>query len=556
MANLVGLAQTLRRADVPASLQARLQEQYELLITLRRDGPSFSPARREALLLQGKGNMDLLRADFAAHIDRQQAELGEALRTRDALHGRFERLLWLGAIGSLVGGAIGVFFFAREIASRIRLLQDNSRLLGGDEPLKPVRGRDEIATLGRVLEDTRQELAHRESLRRAAEAQTIRSRDEAERANTAKSEFLSRMSHELRTPLNAILGFAQLLDMDDLTPDQAENVGHIVGGGRHLLGLINEVLDISRVETGRMSISVEPVAVAPLIDETVAMIQPLAAAEGIAVSWRLPDETGPGYVMADRQRLKQILLNLLSNGIKYNRAGGSVDLTVTDAGDRLHVAVRDTGPGLEEGQLAQLFTPFERLGAEGSAVEGTGLGLALSKGLAEAMGARIVVSSEVGTGTTFCVDLAKAGDPNDVAPVAAPEQIAALTNGAQVSKILYVEDNLSNLTLVQSILGHRPGIQLLSATDGRTGIEAALQHSPDVILLDLNLPDVNGDEVLETLRRDPRTSSIPVVMVSADATPRQIERFKSAGALDYVTKPLDVQRFLRVLDRALAEAVA
>ena len=556
MINLVGLAQTLETAKVSPAAQALLERQYEILLTFRRTGTSLPPARREALLLQGKANMDQLRAAFADHFEVQQKGLERALATREGLHRRIELILWIGAIGGLIGGAVGVVFFVREIASRVRLLHENSRLVGGDEPLPEIRGRDEIAALGDALEAARQELAHRASLRRAAEAEAIRSRDEAERANTAKSEFLSRMSHELRTPLNAILGFAQLLEMDELTADQKENVHHIVRGGNHLLDLINEVLDISRVETGRLSVSIEPVAMGPLIEETVALVQPLAAGEGIAVSATVPAALEGAHVMADRQRLKQILLNLLGNGIKYNHAGGSVELRLVGRGQRLHVEIRDTGPGLDVEQLAHLFTPFERLGAETSEVEGTGLGLALSKGLAEAMRAEISVSSRVGSGTTFRVDLERAPDPNAAPAGLQAEEVAAMTEGAQTSTVLYIEDNVSNLTLVEGILGHRPRIRLLSATNGRDGIELALRHAPDMILLDLNLPDLNGDEVLRKLRSDQRTSSIPVVMVSADATPRQIERFKSRGALDYLTKPLDVQQFLRVVDRALAEAVA
>jgi signal transduction histidine kinase/ActR/RegA family two-component response regulator len=556
MANLIGLARTLTDAKVSPEAQALLEGQYELLLALRREGPALPAPRRAELLLQGKENMDSLREAFGSHIDAQRRRLASALEERDRLHRRTEVLLWGGGVASLVAGAIGVFLFVREIAARVRLLQENSRLLGGSEPLAKVRGNDEIATLGNVLEATRQELAHRESLRREAEKETIRSRDEAERANTAKSEFLSRMSHELRTPLNAILGFAQLLEMDSLNADQRENVHQIVRGGNHLLDLINEVLDISRVETGRLSISVEPIPLSPLIDETVALVRPLADAEGI----ELRAETVPGmerqHVMADAQRLKQILLNLLSNAIKYNRPGGSIDLVVNDVGENVCIEVRDTGGGLSEEQLANLFTPFDRLGAEGSEVEGTGLGLALSKGLAEAMGAGIRVSSEVGTGTTFFLDLSKGSDPNETSAGRDLEKAASVAIGGQVRTVLYIEDNLSNLTLVESILEHRPGVRLLTAMEGRAGLDLALHHDPDLVLLDLNLPDLEGGEVLRILRADVRTSSIPVVIVSADATERQIASFKGAGALDYLTKPIDVQRFLRVVDRALAEAVA
>ncbi|MDQ3958152.1 MAG: ATP-binding protein, partial [Actinomycetota bacterium] len=482
--------------------------------------------------------------------------LSTTLAAREDVHGRIEIILWVGIFSAVVGGGLGILLFVREISGRIKLLQENSRLLDGAAPLKPVRGGDEIATLARVLEETRNELARKEERRREAEADVIRSRDEADRANVAKSEFLSRMSHELRTPLNAILGFAQLLEMDDLRPDQRDGVKHIVEGGEHLLNLINEVLDISRIETGRLSISVEPVAIGPLIDESVALVRPMAAAEGITIRCTAVPQLGREHVLADRQRLKQIVLNLLSNGIKYNRTDGSVELLVSRTEDGVRLEVRDTGPGLTEDQLANLFTPFERLGAETTDVEGTGLGLALSKRLAEAMGARIAVSSRVGEGSAFCVDLvrtdAPATDPAR-APRADPAEPRA---GVQIATVLYVEDNPSNVQLVESILGRRPHIRLITAMQGRAGIDLAREHRPDVVLLDLNLPDVEGDEVLRILRADPRTSSIPVIMLSADATPRQIERLKSDGAFDYITKPIDVRRFLHVVDKTLEDAVA
>ena len=555
LANLSGLAQEVRAAEMPPEARSLLEEQYERLLALRERGPSLPPARQEELLLQGKQTMDRVRDVLGAHIDAQQESLDVAQADRERLHGRIELILWLGAVGGLIGGAIGVLLFVREIAARIKLLQRNSSLLGGPEPLATVAGRDEIATLGHVLEATQRELSVREARRREAEAEMIRSRDEAERANAAKSEFLSRMSHELRTPLNSILGFAQLLEMDGLPPDQGDNVKQILRGGNHLLNLINEILDISRIESGRLSISVEPMSLKPVLDESVMLVQPLAAARSITVRATVSPGAERALVMADPQRLKQIVLNLLSNAIKYNRDRGSVDLVVTRSDERVRVEVRDTGPGLTEDQIRHMFTPFERLGAEALGVEGTGLGLALSKGLAEAMGAEIGVASELGRGTSFFVDLTAAKDPHEV-PAQTSGGPATSPGDPDVRTVLYIEDNLSNLALVKSILARRKSISLATAPDGHEGIELALRLRPDLILLDVNLPDLDGYDVLTSLRTDPSTSSIPIVMVSADATQRQIERFKRAGALDYVTKPLDVQRFLRAVDRALNQEVA
>ena len=491
--------------------------------------------------------MDELRSMLEARIDRRDDELNAAIEEREALHDTTERILWWGGSAGVLGALLGIVLFVRNIAGRVKLLQENSRRIDGATPLERIRGDDEIGALGVALEETRRSLMDKDAERRDAEAEIVRSRDEADRANLAKSEFLSRMSHELRTPLNAILGFGQLLEMEDLTAEQRESVHHIVKGGRHLLDLINEVLDIARIESGNLSMSLEPVDIVALVEESVALMQPLAAEREVQIARTFAHENGR-YVMADHQRLKQIILNLLSNGIKYNRPGGSVTLADPDLGDRLGFEVTDTGLGLSEQDIESLFRPFDRLGAERSDIEGTGLGLALSKLLAEAMGGDIEVVSELGRGSTFRLVLPKAADPltdqraTDTPAVAEERSSQSLT-------LLYIEDNMSNLKLVESILNHRPQVELLSAMQGRLGIESAREHVPDLILLDVNLPDIQGGEVLRTLKSDPRTAAIPVVMLSADATSGQIERFKAAGAEDYLTKPIDVAQFLRVIDR-------
>jgi signal transduction histidine kinase/CheY-like chemotaxis protein len=371
---------------------------------------------------------------------------------------------------------------------------------------------------------------------------------EADRANQAKSEFLSRMSHELRTPLNAILGFAQLLDMDALPGGQAESVDQILRAGRHLLRLINEVLDISRIEAKRLQLSLEPVSVGETLRQAIEFVGP--SATGLHVSVRVEGIDEHLHVLADRQRLQQVFLNLLSNAVKYNRPGGAVTVSCKGAaGTRLHIHVSDTGPGIAPDKLERLFTPFDRLGAEATGVEGTGLGLALSKHLVEAMQGTMRVQSEVGRGSTFSVEL-----PLVEGPAGIDDGLPVVPSGKDDDsrklelKVLYVEDNLSNLRLVERILGRRSGVTLLSAMQGRIGLELARDHQPDLILLDRHLPDLPGDEVLQLLREDPQTRNIPVVILSADASPAQIQRLLAAGARAYVTKPLDVATLLKVVD--------
>lgn len=385
--------------------------------------------------------------------------------------------------------------------------------------------------------------------RKRAEEQLRLAKEEAEEANRAKDDFLSRMSHELRTPLNAVLGFAQVLDMDDLTSEQRDSVRQIIGGGRHLLALIDEVLDISRIATGRLALSSEPVSVADALNEAVDLVRPLA--RGRNVELRVDDANGL-HVLADRQRLKQVLLNLLSNGVKYNRDGGRVHVGWERAPeDRLRITVLDTGRGFAPDVRQRVFSPFDRLGAEGSEVEGTGLGLALSKGLVEAMGGTISMQSQVGSGSVFTVEL-RLVEP----PVQRYERELGTDDGqgwpAPTERtILCIEDNTSNLQLIERIFHRRPGVRLLSAIQGGLGLELARDHRPDLILLDLHLPDISGEEVLRRLRKDPVTSRIPVVIISADATPGQIKRLLAAGADDYLTKPLDVRRFVQVVDGML-----
>jgi len=381
--------------------------------------------------------------------------------------------------------------------------------------------------------------------RKIAEEALARAKEEAERANRAKSEFLSRMSHELRTPMNSILGFAQLAARGELAPQQQKGIQHILKAGRHLLHLINEVLEISRIEAGRERFSLEPVALGPVLHETVGLVRPLAQQHLV----QLREGTFPegAFAHADRQRLVQVILNLLSNAIKYNRPNGYVhlDCAMMESG-RWAIRVRDNGRGIPADRLDQLFTPFARLGAEQTEVEGTGLGLALSQRLCEAMGGALILESTSDEGSTFRVELDGAHDPvrglEDTGTFAIP---AAAHREAT---LLYIEDNLANLTLVEAILQARPGWKTLPALQGQLGVELAREHLPDIVLLDLHLPDIPGEEVLRRLRSDPRTERIPVVVVSADATKASVDKLRITGANAYLTKPIDVDEFLEVVD--------
>ncbi len=399
-----------------------------------------------------------------------------------------------------------------------------------------------VAERTHELSDANAQLQHEIGERRRAE--TV-----AARANQAKSDFLSRMSHELRTPLNAILGFGQLLEMERPEGRQRESVEQILRAGRHLLGLIDEVLDIARIEAGRLRLSVEPVPLAETIRGAVDLMATLARDRTIDL--RVEAAPSGMHVMADRQRLHQVLLNLLANGVKYTSPGGTVTVSCAAVSDDLlQVRVTDTGPGIAPDKLERLFTPFDRLGAETGGVEGTGLGLTLSKHLVEAMGGVLRVDSRVGVGSTFSVELSIAEAAVQRLPRPWPAPVVEASLAAAV--VLYIEDNLSNLRLVERILDSRPGIRLMSAMQGRVGVDLAREHRPDLILLDQHLPDIQGDAIIGILKDDDRTRAIPIVILSADASPRQIQRLREAGALDYLTKPLDVSRVLAVIDEVVA----
>jgi signal transduction histidine kinase/CheY-like chemotaxis protein len=378
-----------------------------------------------------------------------------------------------------------------------------------------------------------------------AEAAVHAARADAEQANRAKSDFISRMSHELRTPLTAILGFGELLEDCHLADDERELVAHIVSAGRHLLDMINELLDISAIEAGRLRLSLERVHVGQVVSEVLAMIAPIAATKEITLTAADPD---PHHVRADRQRLKQIVLNLVANAVKYNRPGGAVRIAVKPLeGQRIQIVVDDTGFGIADDDLRHLFQPFERFGDKQTEIEGTGLGLALTKGLVGAMGGQIGAESRLDIGSRFWIELEESAPaatksmPADVAPEAETSVRPART-------LLYIDDNLVNIELVARILRRRPEITLLTATDGETGLELARAKRPALVLLDLNLPRMSGQEVLLRLRSEPETAAMPIIVLSGDASPHNITALRDVGATDYLTKPYQISELLALVD--------
>ncbi|PHV05303.1 hybrid sensor histidine kinase/response regulator [Janthinobacterium sp. BJB412] len=379
----------------------------------------------------------------------------------------------------------------------------------------------------------------------------------AEKANLAKSEFLSSMSHELRTPLNAVLGFAQLMASETPAPSlpQQRSLDQILKGGWYLLRLINEILDLAMIESGKITMSQESMALSEVMADCKSMIEPQAHKRGIQMVF--PHFARPLYVHADRTRVKQVMINLLSNAIKYNRNAGTVTVDCAAvANGRVRVNVRDTGAGLSEEQLGQLFQPFNRLGQEDSAEEGTGIGLVVTKQLVELMGGAIGVDSAVGVGTTFWIELAATEAP----ALLGGHEHAAETALAQAETaprtLLYVEDNPANLSLVEQLIARRADLRLLTAIDGHLGIQLARTYQPDVILMDINLPGISGYGCLKILQDDPATKHIPVLALSANAVPRDIEKGIEAGFFRYLTKPIKVQEFMDALDLALHYAAA
>ena len=459
-----------------------------------------------------------------------------------------------------------IFFFqtvANVLSSAIARKNIESEIRSLNEELQEANTKLRVENIERQM--TMGALREASEVLQTAKDEAEAAREEAEAANLAKSEFLSRMSHELRTPLNAILGFGQILDMRASEPQERENIRQILKAGRHLLGLINEVLDIARIESGHMSLSLEPIAAGLVVQEALDLVRPLASGRNVSLFNGVMGENADKHLLADQQRFKQVLLNLMSNAVKYNREGGAVFIGCeiiasppeTRGGlhieGRLRFIVRDTGHGLSPEDISKLFVPFERLGAARTQIEGTGIGLTLCKRLVEAMNGQIGVLSEIGQGSTFWVELPLVSSPLEQAALEAGAAHGSTASAVGNHKtILYIEDNLSNINLIEQALREQ-NVQanFLTAMQGSVGLELATQHRPDLILLDVHLPDIMGDAVLRRLKDDAKTRDIPVVVLSADATPSQIERLMAGGAQAYLTKPLDLKQFFSVLEEVL-----
>lgn len=394
------------------------------------------------------------------------------------------------------------------------------------------------------------------AVRTRVELELNSARAVAEQANLAKSEFLSSMSHELRTPLSAILGFAQLIEsgLPAPTTSQQRSLEQILKAGWYLLDLINEILDLALIESGKLSLSLEPISLAEVMRESQAMIEPQAQKRGISVSF--PQFDTPYFVRADRTRVKQVLVNLLSNAVKYNKEGGSVLVDcVAIQPDRVRISVKDSGEGLTADQLTQLFQPFNRLGQEGNAEKGTGIGLVVCKRLVQLMGGSIDAGSTFGKGSVFSIELNLTTERQPVSAAGSSMETAPpLPADARLRTLLYVEDNPANLMLVEDLIARRPDVRFLSARDGNRGVEIARASLPDVILMDINLPGISGVDALRILALDPATAHIPVIALSANAGPRDIAKGLEAGFFRYLTKPIKVPEFMETLEIALKAA--
>jgi signal transduction histidine kinase/ActR/RegA family two-component response regulator len=521
---------------VEASAATAMQELGELRVVIA-DGPT-GPLQPD--LLVGKQTMDKLRgqvADLAAE-PRATAAARRADITR--LESEIGALTIAGLILGVLGGVLGIALFTSGISRRVIAIAANAELLGQGQPLRPPpTARDELGRLTKALIDAEELLASR-----AAELTTAR--DAALGATQTKNAFLSSTSHEIRTPLNAILGFTQLLQLSDLSAEDRDGVERILAAGRHLLALINELIDIARIESGELSLSVEPVLVRPLAEETCQLMAALAAGRSITISLSSPE---PGLaVLADQRRLRQILVNLVNNGIKYNRRGGTVSIACQPAGDRqVSLVVTDTGPGIRAADLERIFAPFERLGVEQTEIEGSGIGLPLARALTEAMSGQLTAASVPGEGSAFTVTLPRAATSWGQDRIVPRPAIPRADLGTAPVRILYIEDNPANIEVVARFLKPAANVVLRTATTGEAGLAAAVHEAPDLILLDMHLPGIGGEEVLGRLRAEPATAGIPVAVLSAEAAPAVMRRMRASGVVAYLTKPLDLADLGRLI---------
>lgn len=507
-----------------------------------------SPSSLTSSLMADKADVDRLRNQIVGLNKLPETQLLAGRHATDSLEREIVVLDIAGIVLGVVAVLAGIALFTFGISRRVDAAAANADRLGQGLPLQPAdRSRDELGRLACALGRAAQLLDSRAADLTAA-------RDEAVRATQAKTAFLSSTSHELRTPLNSILGFTQLLEMSELSEEDQDSVQRILVAGRHLLALINELIDIARIESGDLSLSLESVAIAPLIEEAAQLMGPLAAERSVRIdcACRRPKLAA----CADRQRFSQILVNLISNAIKYNKLGGLITITCNEASpDSVSVTITDTGRGIAPDDLERIFTPFERLGAETAMIEGTGIGLPLAKGLAEAMGGGLTATSALETGSAFTVSLPRAPDVETDegelpgSPDTESTQPLPTRRAARASLwVLYIEDNPANVEVVARYLRNRRHAHLAAYPSGHEGYEYAAANRPDVILLDLHLQDAHGEQALIQLKGDPVTADIPVVVLSADASPGMIKRLIAAGAFAYLTKPLDLNELGAILD--------
>ncbi len=522
---LTAIPEGRARLDAVTPLLASRMAHMAQVIKLQRQQDT---AGAVALIAKGEGKriMDLIRVEMDAFIQIEEAALAQHDRQ---FHARLRYLFTILVIASLFTLATALVF--------AWLIYRDSR--------HQIKNLVHLETL-QLLE------VQQETSRQLEQAKAI-----AEKANLAKSDFLSSMSHELRSPLNAILGFAQLMESDTPAPtaSQKASIDQILHAGWYLLDLINDILDLAVIESGRLSLSLEPVSLSEVLDECQEMFDPQAQKRGVHMTF--PTFSEPCFVKADRTRLKQVLINILSNAIKYNRTSGTVtvECVKTPAG-HIRISVKDTGAGLAPEMLAQLFQPFNRLGQEATDEEGTGIGLVVSKRLVELMHGKIGATSKVGAGSVFWVEFIHASDAHSKLLQAATSKFIPMpiSRDSRQSVVLYVEDNLANLQLIEQLLARCPGIQLLTAKNAQDGIALALSCVPDAILMDINLPGISGIDAMRILNQNPITAHIPIVALSANAMPLDVANGLSAGFFKYLTKPINVIALMETLNFTLEYA--
>lgn len=481
--------------------------------------------------------IELLNAEEAILVAKDQQDIAKQRQ-------RHITITLIAAVAGIIGSILAVWIYSGTIVRRVRLLRDSAGHLARAEALDlPSSSRDELGQLSNELEHASQLLAKNIS-------DAIQARKEAEIASASKSMFLSRTSHELRTPLNAILGFAQLLEQDLPQGKQRDSVALILSAGQHLLKLMNEVLDIARIESGEMTLVLLPTDVNHLIMEAKHYIAPIGKIRDIEIYIDInPDNAASLWAFADRQKLLQVILNLLSNALKYGPANAIVNLRAYTASDKITIEVEDSGKGVPANLMSRLFTPFDRLGAEQTKVEGTGLGLALSKQIMLAMHGGIYVAENKGL---FWIELPACKQP----PENKPEQQTFLNKNrvanSKKKSILYIEDNLSNRTLVEAIIHRQANLSINTVTTIKDAKYYLRETLPSLLLVDINLPDGSGESLINDLKADPKYLDIPIMVLSADALPDTINRLKATGIVDYMTKPLNVAQFIKKI-RELTE---